>query len=318
MNDLVSICIPTYKRPEFLLEAVNSCLLQTYPNIQIIICDDSLDDVSERVIAGLGCHGKIKYFRNSPSLGQARNVNKLFEYAEGEYLVLLHDDDLLLPNAVESMLQCLQGNSDIDACFGKQQIIDPQSRVLAAETEVLNQDYYRIEDYAGVQPNAMKSALLGQFPNNAYLVKTEIAKNVGYRDLPEVGDACDYDFALRLAAHAKKFYFINQFTASYRVFNDSIMDGNNNYAHLTYNLILSLILPESLEQYRYERLQKYAVPAINKWLQLNEKRNAMDIYKSGIYPWSKKISAIGIFQILLVLLPHEVTRWVLSRKRAFR
>jgi glycosyltransferase involved in cell wall biosynthesis len=318
MNVLISICIPTYRRPELLLEAVNSCLQQTYPNLQIVICDDSLDDVSERLIAGLECHEKIKYFRNLPSLGQARNVNKLFEYAEGEYLVLLHDDDLLLPDAVKSMLQCLQENPDIDACFGKQQIVDPQSRVLVAETEALNKDYYRIEDYAGVQSSPMKSALLGQFPNNGYLVKTEIAKSVGYRDLPEVGDACDYDFALRLAAHVNKFYFLNQFTASYRVFNESIMDGNNNYTNLTYNLVLSLVLPESLEQYRHERLQKYAAPAINKWLQLNEKKNAMDIYRSRIYPWRKKMSLIGILQILLVLLPHEVTLWVVSKKRAFR
>jgi glycosyltransferase involved in cell wall biosynthesis len=301
MNTLISICIPTFRRPELLLEAVNSCLQQTYPNIQIIICDDSPDDNSENIIKGLGSPRKIKYFRNSPSLGQARNVNKLFEYAEGEYLVLLHDDDLLLPNAVKSMLQCLQENPDIDACFGKQQIIDLRSRVLVAETEILNKDYYRIEDYAGVQTSPMKSALLGQFPNNGYLVKTEIAKSVGYRDLPEVGDACDYDFSLR-----------------YRVFNESIMSGNNNYTNLTYNLVSSLVLPESLEQYRHERLQKYAAPAINKWLQLNEKKNAMDIYRSRIYPWRKKISLIGILQILLVLLPHEVTLWVASKKRAFR
>jgi glycosyltransferase involved in cell wall biosynthesis len=306
MDSLVSICIPTYERPKLLLEAVYSCLSQSFANIEIIISDDSPDDVSERLIAQIGQSDKIRYYRNTSPLRQSSNVNQLFDLALGEYLILLHDDDLLLSNAIKSMLYCFQENPGINACFGKQQIIDMQSRVLDRETEILNQDYYRTEVYSGLQTSTMKSALLSQFPNDGYLVKTEIARSIGYRDSPEVGDACDYDFGLRLAAQSEEFYFLNQFTAAYRLTDVSILKGNN-YTNLTYNLISSLEIPESLEIYRIEKLRQHASPAINKYLQNGDKHKALDIYFSSYYRWVNRLSVRGIIQGILLILPNNLS-----------
>ncbi len=318
LTPLVSICIPTYKRHDLLLVAINSCLAQSYSNIEIIISDDSPDNTSELAVKQLGEYsGKIRYCRNVPSLGQARNVNQLFELALGEYIVLLHDDDYLLTDAVENMYQCFQEDPDIDACFGKQQVIDMQGEVLLQETQGLNQDYYRGDEYAGTQLPVMKSALVSQFPNDAYLVKAELAKLVGYRASPEVSHACDYDFGLRLAARAKKFYFLNQFTAAYRVTETSIL-RDNNYTNITYALISSTPLPSELEECRDERLRKYASPAINRWLYMKQKKAALKIYFSKHYSWKKRMSMAGIVQMALFLMPSEIGFLILSKRYAFR
>jgi glycosyltransferase involved in cell wall biosynthesis len=314
---LISICIPTYQRADLLVCAIESCLKQTYQNIEVVISDDSPDNCSEKAILKWIESNEVRYCRNSPALKQAGNVNRLFNLARGKYLILLHDDDLLLPDAVQDMYQCFQEYPDIDACFGKQQVIDMKGTILDQETQELNQDYYRGDNYAGSQISAMKSALVSQFPNDAYLVRAELAKSIGYRDSPEVSHACDYDFGLRLAASANRFYFLNQFTAAYRVTEISIL-RDNNYTNITYELISSIPLPIELEGCRDERLQKYASPAINRWLHMNQKKAALRIYFSKHYSWRRRISAVGIVQIFLFLMPSQITLLILSKRYAFR
>ena len=96
-NQLVSICVPTYQRPDLLRQAIASCLAQTYSDIEIIVCDDSKDDASKQMVQSLNKSQKIRYYQNRPALGQAGNVNRLFDLAQGDRLVLLHDDDISAP-----------------------------------------------------------------------------------------------------------------------------------------------------------------------------------------------------------------------------
>ena len=72
---LVSILIPTYNRPHYFQLALKSALAQTYPNIEIIIGDDSTDNLTEELVrqSYLPMYKNIIYIRNSPSLGQFQN-----------------------------------------------------------------------------------------------------------------------------------------------------------------------------------------------------------------------------------------------------
>jgi glycosyltransferase involved in cell wall biosynthesis len=301
-NSLISICIPTYKRADLLVCAVESCLKQTYRNVEILISDDSPDDCSEKAILHWIESNKVRYYRNSPALKQAGNVNQLFDLAQGQYLVLLHDDDLLLSDALAKMLQCFHDNPNIIGCFGKQQLIDMNGSVLALETAELNQGYHRTDELAGIQKSAQRSALLGQFPNDGYMIPSDVAKNERYRDSPEVGDACDYDFALRLSASGGLFYFLNEFTAAYRNTDISILKSNN-YSNLTYELIESFTCSDSLYAEKKNRLSKYASPAINKYLCVGAVNRAREIYFSSNYSWRQRFTIRGLVQLLLIMLP---------------
>ena len=83
MNSLVSVCIPTCNRPQLLREAIVSCLKQTYRPLELLIGDDSQNDASADVINAIKAESAValRYQRNHLHLGQAGNVNKLFQRA---------------------------------------------------------------------------------------------------------------------------------------------------------------------------------------------------------------------------------------------
>ncbi len=90
----VSICVPTCNRPELIVECLDSCLAQTHTNIEILIGDDSSDNRTQALIKARYAHdARIRYVKNEPSLGQARNVASLFARASGDKIALIHDDD---------------------------------------------------------------------------------------------------------------------------------------------------------------------------------------------------------------------------------
>jgi len=317
MNSLISICIPTYQRPDLLRQAVESCLSQTYKNIEIIICDDSKDDSSKKIIQNLPHPEIVRYYHNYPSLGQASNVNRLFELARGDRLILLHDDDRLLPNAVQELLKCWELSADIIACFGKQYVIKMDGSILEEASQGLNQKYYRTEQYIGCQKFSLWSAMVGQFPNDGYMVKTSLAQNVKYRSEAFVGDACDLDFGLRLAAQPGKFCFLNEYTAQYRLTETSI-SASNSCAHLSYELLTILKLPEDLEYTRTEKLTQYSEKAINAYLVIGDKKAAFQIYFSKYHPWSKRFSIEGILKMTLMIFPNLISSFLINTVKRYR
>ena len=113
----VSICIPTYKRPDLLRIAVDSCLAQTFEDFDIVISDDSPDTRTEEMVQDISARVPIRYFRNVPGLGQAKNVNQLFKSAAGEFLLLLHDDNFLMPTALEDLIEPLEQHPSVVASF---------------------------------------------------------------------------------------------------------------------------------------------------------------------------------------------------------
>lgn len=306
MDALVSICIPTYRRPELLREALESCLAQTYPAIEVVICDDSPDAQSEAVARSIGKPAVLRYYRNRPALGQAENVNRLFDLAQGDRLLLLHDDDLLLPRAVEQLADCWRQEPGLAVAYGKQYVMTMDGQIQERESERLNTAYYRAARYAGRPPSALWAGLLGQMPNNGYLIRAEAARSVRYRAIPEVGDACDFDFGLRVAQQYDGFFYLDEYLHKYRQTEVSVLRGNN-YQHLTYALIEALRLPPELEPVRSERLRAKASGAINKWLTLGEKHHARRIYSSQYYPWSQRLSPRGLMQALLLSCPTGLT-----------
>ncbi|MBD0286751.1 MAG: glycosyltransferase family 2 protein [Flavisolibacter sp.] len=91
---LVTIGIPTFNQDAYLASAIESALLQDYPNLEIVIADDCSSDNTRGVIENYLSDKRLKYFRNETNLGRVLNYRKLFyEYASGEWYVNLDGDD---------------------------------------------------------------------------------------------------------------------------------------------------------------------------------------------------------------------------------
>ncbi|MBJ8113121.1 glycosyltransferase [Bacillus cereus group sp. N6] len=104
---LVSILIPTYNRPIYFKQALLSAVLQTYPSIEIIICDDSTNDDTKKIALRYieKFPGKIKYYKNQTNIGGRLNFQLAFQRATGEYINYLMDDDLFHHHKIERMMK---------------------------------------------------------------------------------------------------------------------------------------------------------------------------------------------------------------------
>ncbi len=98
-NPLISILTPTYNRPDWLKMTLQSLIEQTYPSWECIVVNDAGEDVSH-VVEGFN-DSRIKYFVNEKNLDLAGSRNVAISKAQGDWFVMLDDDDGLMPEALE-------------------------------------------------------------------------------------------------------------------------------------------------------------------------------------------------------------------------
>lgn len=105
-NPWITVLIPTYKRPDFLEEAINSVLTQRHCDFEwdVIVLDNEADDGevndTEKLIRSIDSK-RILYYRNDCHVRPGDNFNQGFLLARGEWVCFLHDDDLLISNALQ-------------------------------------------------------------------------------------------------------------------------------------------------------------------------------------------------------------------------
>jgi len=107
-NPLISIIIPTFNRPQLLLQTVHNVLNQTWENIEIIIIDDGVDDKSKNIILSLN-NNKIKY-DNTNNIGCALARLKGVKISNGEFITFLDDDDKWDENYLMNQLKIFNKN----------------------------------------------------------------------------------------------------------------------------------------------------------------------------------------------------------------
>lgn len=113
----VSICIPAYNQPDFILRALESIAIQVYRDFEVIITDDSNNDQVERVIKRFSSL-KIRYYRNEHTLGAPQNWNRAIEKATGEYIKILHHDDWFKSKeSLAEFVNAFEGNPDVDFVY---------------------------------------------------------------------------------------------------------------------------------------------------------------------------------------------------------
>ena len=123
-NLLVSVVIPVYNCEQFLPQAIQSILNQTYRSIEIIVVDDGSTDGS-RAVAKRFDDSCVKYFYQ-PNSGIAAARNMGIKISKGKFLAFLDADDLWLPVKLSIQLVPFLRNDSLDMVFGHVlQFFDP-------------------------------------------------------------------------------------------------------------------------------------------------------------------------------------------------
>ncbi len=139
-NELVSIILPTYNRPAFLKEAIDSALNQTYKNIEVIVVDDSSTDDTEKICSMYG--NKIRYFRRRYKGGIASAYNLGIEYMRGTWFKWLSDDNILAPDCVETLVNYANATK-ARIIYSDYEIMDVNGNIVGTRTFGDLTDYYK-------------------------------------------------------------------------------------------------------------------------------------------------------------------------------
>jgi len=176
----VSIVLPTYNGSKYIRKSIDSCLNQTYKNIELIIVDDGSSDETPGIIKSYK-DKRIKYIRQKKNKGLPFALNTGFTNTTGEYLTWTSDDNYYSQEAIEKMLTILK-TKDCDFVYC---------------------DFYRFSDE---KPSDKK---LVKLPDNlslndqngvgaCFLYTKQVKKVTGFYNVETVL-AEDYDFWIRVS-----------------------------------------------------------------------------------------------------------------------
>lgn len=131
-NPRVSIIMPCYKRADYFKLSLQSAINQDYPfEYEIVVVDNNVDgDISpnQKIVEECGAKN-VFYYRNAENLGMAGNWNRGIELARAEYITYCHDDDILLPNCL-STLMSIQGDTKEKCILSAFNVIDDEGDYL--------------------------------------------------------------------------------------------------------------------------------------------------------------------------------------------
>jgi glycosyltransferase involved in cell wall biosynthesis len=137
----VSIGLPVFNGENYLEEALDSILAQTYTDFELIISDNASTDGTEEICRAYATKDRrIRYYRNEQNLGAAWNYNRVFELSTGEYFKWAAHDDLCAPEFLELCVEVLDRDTSVVLCHSKTRIIDEHGKPLFNYIVKLNTD----------------------------------------------------------------------------------------------------------------------------------------------------------------------------------
>lgn len=204
----VSIIIPVYNAEKYLEEAIESCIAQTYKDIEIIAVIHDCVDSSHEILRNYLDHINI-VTQNNISMISAVNIG--IRKMKGEWFKLMATDDVLYPNAIQELISATQKFSDKKNCvfYSHYEDIDSEGKLIKKKLEP---DYSRLDIF-----DRNVGILDRVFPNIiASLIHKDVFKNYGLFD-ENVDFAGDYEFWLRLGLQYKcNFHLVPKILVKYR------------------------------------------------------------------------------------------------------
>jgi glycosyltransferase involved in cell wall biosynthesis len=128
---LVSLCIPTFNGSRFIQQTIQSCLSQSHRNLEVIIADDQSSDDTISIVQSFN-DNRIVILPAQERTSPASNWNRAVQAAQGRFIKILGQDDLLYLNCIEIELEALLSSYKVSPsfCFSSRSIIDDSSREL--------------------------------------------------------------------------------------------------------------------------------------------------------------------------------------------
>lgn len=248
---LVSVICLCYNHSNFVIEALNSILLQDYSAIEIIIIDDKSSDNSAQLISEWAKINPATCIVNDKNIGNTKSFNKALKLAKGDYIVDFATDDLMFPNSISEKIKLFQKTKDskLGVVFSNLSFID--------ETGTFVSHQYKVDknNNAISQPKSgsIYKDLLAHYYISAVsiLIKKEVLDTLNGYDEDLAYE--DLDFLLR-SSRNYSYAYVDKILMKKRITKNSLGSqffsfGSNKLSKSTYKIcVKALHLNTSTEE----------------------------------------------------------------------
>lgn len=126
---LISLVVPTYRRRDYLADALASVVGQTFRDFEVLVCDNAASDTTAALVEGLG-DDRFSYIARPVNIGMVANVYDGLRRARGELVMKLDDDDVLEPDFLETLSAPMVADRAITVSVSDFSLIDADGRPL--------------------------------------------------------------------------------------------------------------------------------------------------------------------------------------------
>lgn len=224
MLPLVSVRIPSYNHEKYICDCLDSVIQDEYPNKELLIMDDGSSDNTVHVIHDWVNSRQPKFpvrIFERPHRGLCETLNELIPLCNGEFLVSLASDDVLIPGGIQSRVDYLLSHEEKDAVIADCSVIDKEGNVIFHSGL---QDLYtaNISNYQTNDGLAHEIIWNWSIPGPVLMTRNKLYASLGMYDSKLTIE--DWDLYLRMVAK-EKLGFINTVVSAYRVHDKNTCGG---------------------------------------------------------------------------------------------
>lgn len=289
---LISICIPTYNGSQYIEKCIESCLAQSYRNIEVIVCDDcSSDSIVNVLNPYLKKECRISFYQNEKNLGLVGNWNKCMNYASGEYIKWLFQDDWMDVNAIEEFVEI--ANKGYDFIVSKRNFIlnelatDEDKMYYSKKVKTL-ENYFNQDEIGCYFPTSkIKDIVVSNIALNfiaepsLIFFKRTLIKEVGLYD-HLFHQICDLEYNMRLASKVGV-YVLNKPICHFAIHAQSTTNANLNNKYFQLRFI-------EQAYYAYKLIHHNSFKSIQKLFSFKQKLKLILYYKYRMHEAKRYIS----------------------------
>ena len=206
-NPFISICIPVFNGENFIKDCLNSIILQTYKNFEVIIVDNNSNDKTLQIVKSFN-DSRIKIYSNEKNIGAINNFTKCIELATGEYFVMIPHDDIMHQNFINETSDILNKNENVGIVYAGVDYIDKNKNIIKKAINYNTDMHFKKHETIN---DIVKNFMPIQLP----MVRTSILKQIGKFD-EEYSLFSDVNLWLKIMYLDWDVYFISKTLSSLR------------------------------------------------------------------------------------------------------
>jgi glycosyltransferase involved in cell wall biosynthesis len=302
---LVSLCIPTHsaKRLPYLREAVASLRNQTHSDTEILLWDNGHDEPLYAFAQDqIRQDSRVRYHRHERSVSISANFDEALQAARGEYVVMIGDDDRLLPHAVEAQLASTTAEATVT--FSNVYIIGPDGRRLQKETQDCLVRFGRERMAAGRVADPVAAAWANSVVLPGALLHAGRMKRHGFNRTLR---SCDLVAFIELASGGHTFIHVPEYLVEYRVHAGSVTVGGSLDEPL-FPLLVGLDVPPHVLPLKRQLLGRLLEHAVGLHLANGEIDKAHALLDNPYYPTLRERPTKAVVHRALAALPASIAR----------